>query len=1159
MLKNVRVTLLAALLFAFSPQLLYAEGSVDFINYSGKRLFYWANEVQQIKVYAKGGEFLNIGASHLGVNGGFAKIYKPDGTLFGTFDNSGASAGLGIIHNHVEEFNGPTGGGTLGSSGYIPIAIPVGTADEGVWSIIFGFPNVLPSTSGYPFTNLENNEAWDRATHQPDEWAVVSWDATVSTGAAANDGGNTLTGRVFTNQYRTIIAGSGKTTSPMFYMLTRDGIQYMLNFTNIDPYGFDFAANSVGIVDHNRQPTYKSMATDAYTYDDDPSSWTEGNFYIYEPQADDYEGMVNYKIFFNNPATDMPSTATSCNAYTGESYTTWLFQNVTTATLNVSGFNFTALDEYGNPTCVGSNVQAGVGGEISLGTNVAGTIAFSLDINNDGDFSDPIDRVITQNGVAGNNTIFWDGKDGNGDNLNITNGLVLNYLVEMRAGEMHILIRDIENNPGGITFTRINGVNAPDNNFYYDHTEVGGFTSGGTAPAINPTTIPFTYNFYWGNKKMLDYWAYQDVSGSEEGEIVINVVDNCSLPTIQDTDGDGIYDDVDLDDDNDGVPDKKEYCNTLGDFNCFDNNNDPSGDNDGDLVPNYLDANDPEVNNICGDADGDGVCDALAAIYDTDLDGVPDHLDLDSDNDGIPDLIEAGHGEADANMDARIDGPNSDFGVNGLYNDIATDPDAATATITYQILKTSSNIPDHDNLDSDDDGLLDVVEAPALDGDFDGWVGVGTPTVDANGLPYEDEMGDPITLVFSPKDLDGDLAPDYRDVDRDGDGIIDGYECPDQTACIDSDNDGIPDVDELDSDNDGLTDEFECPGGILPCPDSDGDGIDNFREPGCPDIMKPTVAVAAATLCPGATIELSTDNVSGNGTIEYEWFFDDGTSSIALGTTSTPNFSISNTDVTNTGDYAVKVIINDCSSPNSNPVGVTINALDTPEISSSETVFCQGETLALTTDDVAGNNVTYEWFFNNGNTNISLGTTTTPNLDINGVDASDSGEYTVVATVDDCVTPNATPINITINNTNTPTIFTTGNVFCEGETIAFSTDDAGVGVTYEWFFNNGTSNLSLGTTTTPNFTIDTSNSSNSGNYAVIVTTNNCSSPNSDPVDIIVNDNFEPQATNATTQVSPVCEGESVQLSVPIYTGATYEWFGPNNFTSNIPNPVIENI
>ena len=67
-----------------------------------------------------------------------------------------------------------------------------------------------------------------------------------------------------------------------------------------------------------------------------------------------------------------------------------------------------------------------------------------------------------------------------------------------------------------------------------------------------------------------------------------------------DTDGDGIPDSVDLDSDNDGIPDAQE-----------------NGDTNGDGIP---DSQQPSVNGT-----------------DTDGDGIPDSVDEDDDNDGLSD------------------------------------------------------------------------------------------------------------------------------------------------------------------------------------------------------------------------------------------------------------------------------------------------------------------------------------------------------------------------------------------------------------------------------------------------------------------------------------------------------------------------------------------
>ncbi|MEM6964842.1 MAG: gliding motility-associated C-terminal domain-containing protein, partial [Bacteroidota bacterium] len=629
--------------------------------------------------------------------------------------------------------------------------------------------------------------------------------------------------------------------------------------------------------------------------------------------------------------------------------------------------------------------------------------------------------------------------------------------------------------------------------------------------------------------------------------------DNCSKPVINDTDGDGILDNVDIDDDNDGIPDKKEYCNTAGDFNCFPSNIDPSGDEDGDLIPNYIDADDATVNNTCDDIDNNGICDALSAIYDTDADNVPDHLDLDSDNDGIPDLIEAGHEEADANMDARIDGLPADFGANGLFNDIATDPDDINATITYNILKTSTSTdtPDHDNIDSDEDGIFDVVESPADDGDYDGKVGTGIPKVDANGIPFEDGANNPVSLNFNPKDLDQDGFPDYRDIDRDNDGIVDSYECPDQTNCIDSDDDGNFDVDELDSDNDGLTDEVECPGGILPCPDSDNDTIDDFREPNCPQLGTPAIVVADDVLCEGEVIALSTDNIAGVG-ITYEWYFNDGGNNVSLGVTNAPNFFINGTNAGNTGGYAVQIRSGACVSLVSNAVNVVVYpTLDPVATNGTAQGFpaCEGQNIQLSVPNYL--DATYEWF---GPNNF---TATVFNPVLINVTADQAGDYYAIVTMSDgCAT--LVSANTTVFIQAAPAAPTVADVapVCEGGDLMIVADAVGVppnvNATFEWFFENGNS---LGTTNTATLTIPNVDATANGGYYVIMNLGNCETAPSDTVMVEI---LSLETPNAGTDDS-VCGLGNGLLSATPPTNGTGTWTSPTGATivdQDFPNSAI---
>ncbi len=51
---------------------------------------------------------------------------------------------------------------------------------------------------------------------------------------------------------------------------------------------------------------------------------------------------------------------------------------------------------------------------------------------------------------------------------------------------------------------------------------------------------------------------------------------------------------------------------------------------------------------------------------------------------------------------------------------------------------------------------------------------------------------------------------------------------------------------------------------------------------------------------------------------------------------------------------------------------------------------------------------------------------------------------------------------------------------------------------------------------------------------------------------------KPENPNLTSN-SPICEGSTLSLSVATITGATYNWTGPNGFTSSLQNPSITNV
>ncbi len=172
-------------------------------------------------------------------------------------------------------------------------------------------------------------------------------------------------------------------------------------------------------------------------------------------------------------------------------------------------------------------------------------------------------------------------------------------------------------------------------------------------------------------------------------------------------------------------------------------------------------------------------------------------------------------------------------------------------------------VPNIYDMDADNDGISDVVEAGGSDPDNDGIIGTGAITdTDGDGvsdLIDTDNGGTPL----SKPDTDNDGFLNYLDVDSDGDGVVDNVEGQSTVAYVaplgtdansngwddrydgnasgsqiilyNSDGDSDPDYVDTDSDDEGGSDAVEAydtdKDGIANTTpknkDSDGDGLDD--------------------------------------------------------------------------------------------------------------------------------------------------------------------------------------------------------------------------------------------------------------------------------------------------------------------------------------------
>ncbi len=290
----------------------------------------------------------------------------------------------------------------------------------------------------------------------------------------------------------------------------------------------------------------------------------------------------------------------------------------------------------------------------------------------------------------------------------------------------------------------------------------------------------------------------------------------------------------------------------------------------------------------------------------------------------------------------------------------------------------------------------------------------------------------------------------------------------------------------------------------------------------------PTVT-GNSPLCVGDNLNLTSSSFIG-GT--YYWSGPNGFSSVQQNPTR-PNMQPSFA-----GTYSVSIANNNCQSL---PASVTIivNNVPTAPTASNNGPLCVGQALSLSATSIAG--ASYSWSGPNGFTS-SLQNPIRTSLSL-----LDAGNYSVIATVNGCASlANTTNVAIT---TLTPTpVATTNGPLCPGQNLQLSASNI-LNASYSWTGPNSF------TSTQQNPFINGVSTLNAGIYSVTATTAGCGASLQGNVSLAVN---SLPASPIVGNNGPVCEGQSINLTASTISGATYNWSGPNGFSSNDQNPIITN-
>ena len=219
----------------------------------------------------------------------------------------------------------------------------------------------------------------------------------------------------------------------------------------------------------------------------------------------------------------------------------------------------------------------------------------------------------------------------------------------------------------------------------------------------------------------------------------------------------------------------------------------------------------------------------------------------------------------------------------------------------------------------------------------------------------------------------------------------------------------------------------------------------------------------------------------------------------------------------------------------SDPLNITINSVPISPIASNSGITCTGNALSLSATTITG--ATYNWTGPNGFTSSLQNPIISDNATVQM-----AGTYSVTASVNGCSNTPATT-NVIINQAT----INSNTTVCEGSALSLSASNIS-GASYFWTGPNGFSSISQNPAISPNATRNMA-----GVYSVYTTANGCTSPIPATIDIVVTP--KPSAPIPSNN-GPVCVGNNLSLSVPSIAGATYQWTGPNSFTSTIQNPNV---
>lgn len=298
--------------------------------------------------------------------------------------------------------------------------------------------------------------------------------------------------------------------------------------------------------------------------------------------------------------------------------------------------------------------------------------------------------------------------------------------------------------------------------------------------------------------------------------------------------------------------------------------------------------------------------------------------------------------------------------------------------------------------------------------------------------------------------------------------------------------------------------------------------------------VQPNVSGVTATASPNPTCAGANVTLTGGGTGVTTWSwtgpnsYSSSAQSPALNNIQTNQaglYTLTGSNACGSGSASVNLTVNNV------PQGVSATASPNPA--------CAGNTVSLTGNATGASS--YSW---SGPNSFSAAT---QNTSVTNAQALASGTYTFSAT-NGCGTTTGT-VNVTVNDiplsvsaTATPT------AVCPGTSLSLSGSATGAS-SYSW------SGPASYTSAQLNSTINNFQAANAGTYT-LVATNACGTAQSS---VNVTISSAPTNTAATANLTNICTSSTLSLSGSSTGATSWNWTGPNGFTSTLQNPGIGSV